>query len=49
LFHFGYVGYKLKSKGTKGGMTLYHIGYVEVNNKLVLPEIIGVTICDQVV
>jgi len=26
----GYVGYKLRFKGIKGGMTLYHIGYVEI-------------------
>jgi hypothetical protein len=42
-------GYKLGSKGTKGGMTLYHIGYVEISNILILPGTIGVTGCDQVV
>jgi len=30
-------------------MTLYHIGYVEVGNILVLPSAIGVTSFDQVV
>jgi hypothetical protein len=45
----GYARYKLGSKGTKGGMTLYHIGYVEVGNILVLPSTIGVIGCDQVV
>jgi hypothetical protein len=45
----GYVGYKLGSKGTKKGMTLYHIGYVEVSNILVLLSTIGVTGCNQVV
>jgi hypothetical protein len=34
------------SKGTKGGMTVYHIGYVEVGNIPVLPSIIGVTSCE---
>jgi hypothetical protein len=37
------VGYKLESKGTQGGMTLYHIEYVEVGNILVLLGVIGVT------
>jgi hypothetical protein len=45
----GYVGYKLGSKGTKGGMTLYDIGYVEVGSILVLLGTIGVIGCDQVV
>jgi hypothetical protein len=52
LSHFvliRYDGYKLKSKGTKGGMTLHHIGYVEVGSTLVLPSTISVTSCDQVV
>ncbi len=31
------------------GMTLYHIGYVEVGNILVLHGIIGVKGCDHVV
>jgi hypothetical protein len=38
-----------RSKGTKGGMTLYHIRYVEVGSILVLPGTIGVIGCDQVV
>jgi hypothetical protein len=44
-----YVKYKLGSKGTKGGMTLYHIGYVEVGSILVLVGTICVTSCDQIV
>ncbi len=44
-----YDGYKLGSKGMKGGMTLYHIGYVEVGNILVLLGVISVTSCDHVV
>jgi hypothetical protein len=38
-----------RSKATKGDMTLYHIGYVEVGNILVLLGPIGVIGCDQVV
>jgi hypothetical protein len=45
----GFVQYKLGSKGTKGGMTLYHIGYVEIGSILVLLGTIGVTSCDHVV
>jgi len=45
----GYVGYKLGFRGTKGGMALYHIGYVDVGNTPILPSTIGVTNCDQVV
>jgi hypothetical protein len=45
----GYDGYKLRSKDTKRGMTLYHIGYVEVGSILVLPGTIGVIGCDQIV
>jgi hypothetical protein len=30
-------------------MTLYHIGYVEIGNMLVLPSTIDVIGCDQVV
>ncbi len=42
----GYVGYKLGFKGTKRGMTLYHIRYVEVGNTLVLSGTIGLIGCD---
>ncbi len=41
----GYVGYKLRSRGTKTSMTLYHIAYVEVGKTLFLLGIISVTIC----
>jgi hypothetical protein len=49
LVPIGYVGYKLKSKGTKGAITLYHIGYVEIGSILVLPDTIGVIGWDQIV
>jgi hypothetical protein len=45
----GYVGYKLGPKCIKGGMTLYHIGYVEVGNILVLSDTIGLIGYDHVV
>jgi hypothetical protein len=45
----GYARYKLGSKGTKGGMTLYHIRYVEVGNISILHGTIGEIGCDQVV
>jgi hypothetical protein len=45
----GYAKYKLGVKGTKGAMTLYYIGYVEVGNILVLLGTISVTNCDQVI
>jgi hypothetical protein len=45
----GYARYKQGSKGTKGGMTLYHIGYVEITSILVLLSTICVIGCDQVV
>jgi hypothetical protein len=31
----GYDKYKLRSKVCKGGMTLYHIGYIDVGKTLV--------------
>jgi hypothetical protein len=31
----------------KGGMTLYHIGYVDVGKTLYLPSIVGVIGCDR--
>jgi hypothetical protein len=34
------------SRDTKGGMTLYHIRYVEAGSILVLPSTISVTSCD---
>jgi hypothetical protein len=40
-----YVGYKLGFRGTKGGMTLFHIRYVKVGKTLVLLGIIDVTNC----
>jgi hypothetical protein len=45
----GYARYKLGFKGIKGGMTLYHIGYVEIGNILVLPGTTSVIGYDQVV
>ncbi len=37
--------YKLGSKGTKGVMTIYYIGYVKVGKTLVLAGTIGVVGC----
>jgi hypothetical protein len=34
------------SRSTKGGMTLYRIGYVEIGSILVLPGTISATGCD---
>ncbi len=44
----GYVGYKLGFRGTKGGMTLYHIVYVKIGKTLFLPNIISIRNCHQV-